>query len=124
MQTVYISGLGEKYFDNAKTGMDSIRHIFEEKLSASIASATEDRHWKGFPLMVTGNRFFTKQSLVPHETLHSFRPAIDPKGILLQQAQSSVDRLVHTEENKVRYYEGRETADTAARRDCRLGLTS
>ena len=104
-QSVYISGLGEDYFTKANTSLEYIRDLFAQKLDGTLQTLPEQRTWRGYPVFTTGNRFFTKQSTLPHESLHSFKQDIDPKSVLLNYAQSSQDRLVHAEENKVRYYE-------------------
>jgi hypothetical protein len=87
------------------------RHFAQGALEDWTPSLFEDQ----FPTIDLANRYFTPTSQAWMDQIIPFSETVDPDGIL----QAAVDdRLTHTEDNKVEYFERIQTAIDEYRSVC------
>jgi hypothetical protein len=105
-QAVTLTGLGTHKF---KASLESIlfihamfaKHVGKDRLAAWIPGYFQEHR-----TVEVWNRYFDHPSL--SSSAIPFHPFVDPQGLL----KSIIDgRLLHTEENEVRYYQAAKRAD-------------
>ncbi|TFK57877.1 hypothetical protein BDN72DRAFT_730887, partial [Pluteus cervinus] len=102
-QAITLTGLGTETFESSIDALCKMHTIFsrqfpEGKLAPwqPVASA-----WTTGRGLVLTNRYFTRRSEANTMPSVPFSEGIDPRGILKKMLNS---RIIHTEENEVRYY--------------------
>lgn len=92
------------------------RHFAQGALEDWTLSLFEDQ----FPTIDLSNRYFTPTSQALMDQIIPFSETVDPDGIL----QAAIDdRVTHTDDNKVEYFERIETAMDEYRSVCSTSQT-
>jgi hypothetical protein len=104
-QSVQVTGLGNTSFDRLSEDIARIQALFKRAIGPFLQDEAAVSQFEEFAAIDASNRYFTPRT---GRNLKDERPItadIDPKGYLMKAAG---DLFVHTEENKVRYYQKHE----------------
>jgi hypothetical protein len=101
-----LSGLSMPKFNDAVMSMHAIQDIFQQAVHGNM-EAWVPSPFQGHPSIDVSNRYFTPRQHALQERHISFSPVIDPDNIL---TEAMGEDFVHTEDNKVEYYEARKEA--------------
>jgi hypothetical protein len=102
-----LTGLSSPRFNDALQSMSAIEDIFGQQAVKGNMEAWVPSTFQGHPSIDVGNRYFTPAQHALHDRQISFSPAVDPDYIL---SEAMGDEFVHTEDNRVEYYEARKDA--------------
>lgn len=100
-QSVTLSGLRAKMFDEAIEAVFTIHAIFSRHFPEHSMEEWKPSSFMDHQTIMIANRYFSEKRFCPCATPVQFHPSVDPKGIL---ANMVGDKLVHTQENHVDYY--------------------
>lgn len=103
-----LCGFSSNAFDDIVLSRLLIQKIFVESGIGEIVDE-EAQDFRGHYCLTVGNRYFTPQELVPHETYQKYPEEIDPFDLLHAQAMMGSDThpLIRTRENDVGSLESR-----------------
>jgi hypothetical protein len=76
--------------------------MFSRHLPDNALEEWKPTLYNDYPAIVIANRYFSERRLCPCVEAVPFHPSVDPKGVL---GDMTGDKLVHTQENHVDYYE-------------------
>ncbi|KAI0083167.1 hypothetical protein BDY19DRAFT_861843, partial [Irpex rosettiformis] len=100
-QSLVLTGLGEKHFDNAVKAILELHSRFASHLPADSLQSWSPAKDEDMLCLELSNRYFTPDYLAEEYDIVSVDETIDPLGIL--QAKGAGGK--HTEDNVVLYYE-------------------
>jgi hypothetical protein len=104
-QSVQVTGLGNTSFDGLSADFARIRALFKRAIGPFLQDDAVMSQFEEFAAIDASNRYFSPRTGRNQEHEHPITADIDPKGYL---AKAAGDSFVHTEENKVWYYEKHE----------------
>lgn len=104
-----MSGLGSAEFENTLHGVFALQSVIESVLDKSSVGQRKLDLENGFGALEASSRFFTKEEDVSDGERMEFSDEVDPHNLLLEVGTN--DRLVHTQENVVQYFERRTDDD-------------
>ena len=97
-----LSGLGAKAFDQIIDNIISVHAMFSRHFSENAMEDWTPSSYMDHTVISIANRYFTEKRLCPFTSPVPFHPTVDPRGTLQNMTG---DKLVHTQENHVDYYE-------------------
>ena len=100
-QSITITGLGNVEFDRAIIGIQQLRIVMENQVSAM--KLWEPRREQGHYVLTFSNRYFNKESEAANEEVKALSTDVDPLGLLAK----AVPDGIHTSDNEVLYFERR-----------------
>jgi hypothetical protein len=103
-QSVQVTGLGNTSFDRLSADIARIQALFKRAIGPFLQDEAAVSQFEEFTAIDASNRYFTPRT-GNQEDGCPITADIDPKGYLMKAAG---DSFMHTEENKVRYYEKHE----------------
>lgn len=101
-QGIQITGYGNEAFDRLKTSIATAHVMFKRTVGAMLNDEMGISDADGHFAIDASNRYFTPKSANNTGEECKITPEMDPKGFLKQAAGSE---YIHTEENKVYYFE-------------------
>ena len=101
-QSVQVTGLGNTLFDRLLVNIACIHALFKRATGPFLQDEAGVSYFKDFAAIDTSNRYFNPKTWRNQEVECPITANIDPKGFLKKAASNL---FVHTEENKVYYYE-------------------
>ena len=103
-----LTGLSSPKFNDAVQSMHTIEDIFQwQAVLDGNMEVWVQSAFQGHPSIDVGNWYFTPRQHALQDQQISFSTAIDPNNIL---SEVTGEEFVHTEDNKVEYYEARKEA--------------
>lgn len=101
-QSVQVTGLGNASFDGLSADIALIQALFKRAIGPFFQDEAAVSQYEGFLAIDASNRYFNPRTGRSQGDECPITADIDPKGYLKKAAG---DLYVHTEENKVHYYE-------------------
>lgn len=101
-QSVTLTAFGNPVFDKPIENIAAIFAIFKRAVGDNIFESAAYSMYEGFPAIDVSNRYFTPRGGADVEDIRPLTEEVDPNGYLAKAAGST---YVHTEENKVYYFE-------------------
>jgi hypothetical protein len=102
-QSVQITGYGTQSFDKLTTNMARIYAIFKRTIGPQLQDEAGFSQEDGFVAIDASNRYFTDRFRSRNQDVEcAISDEMDPKGYLRKAAGTT---YIHTEENKVYYFE-------------------
>ena len=101
-QSVQVTGLGNTSFDKLLANIARIHALFKRATGPFLQDEAGVSYFEDFAAIDASNRYFNPRTGRNQEVECPITANIDPKGFLKKAAG---DLFVHTEENKVYYYE-------------------
>lgn len=101
-QSVQVTGLGNASFRRLLADITLIHALFKTAIGPFLQDEAGVSHYEEFAAIDASNRYFNPRTGRNQEVECPIAADIDPKGYLKKAAG---DSFVHTEENKIRYYE-------------------
>lgn len=101
-QSVTLTAFGNPVFDKPIENIAAIFAIFKRAVGDNIFESAAYSMYEGFPAIDVSNRYFTPRGGADAEDIRPLTEEVDPNGYLAKAAGST---YVHTEENKVYYFE-------------------
>lgn len=101
-QGLLLTGLGGHAFDDVVRNIAQAHGLFKRSLGDRLMDSAVFSLFKGFHAIDMGNRYFTARHETRMEDIVELGVDVDPLGILKKGAGAD---LVHTEENRVLYFE-------------------
>jgi hypothetical protein len=101
-QGVQVTGLGNASFDSLSADIARIHALFKRAIGPFLQDEAAVSQFEGLLAIDASNRYFNPRTGRSQQDECPITADIDPKGYLTKAAG---DLFVHTEENKVRYYE-------------------
>src|SRR5215471_20556 len=101
-QSVTLTGLGVGAFEQAIDSAISIHALFSRHFPPDALEAWKPSFFQNHPAITAYKRYFSEKRNCPCVVPTPFTSEVDPKGILRSILD---DKLVHSEENEVKYYE-------------------
>lgn len=101
-QSVQVTGLGNKSFDGLSADIARIQALFKRATGPYFQDEAAMSQFEEFLAIDASNRYFNARTGRNQEDECPITADIDPKGYLTKAAGNL---FVHTEENKVWYYE-------------------
>ena len=83
----------------------AIHKVYSRQFTSGALEEWNPTKFMDYPAIMISNRYFSERRLSPCAEVVDFPPSVDPKGIL---QKLTGDRLIHTKENEVHYYQHRE----------------
>ena len=104
-QGVQVTGLGNTSFDKLSADITRIQALFKRAIGPYLQEEAGISQFEDFTAIDASNRYFSPRTGRNQEDEHPITADIDLKGYVMKAAG---DSFVHTEENKVRYYQKHE----------------
>lgn len=102
-QSATLTALGSPVFDNFITNIAVVHTIFKRAIGEQLLQDTRQSSDAEYPVTIdVANRYFVPKANALPEDIRSLTAEVDPFGTLAKAAGSA---YVHTEENKVYYFE-------------------
>ena len=101
-QSVTLTAFGNPVFDKPIENIAAIFAIFKRAVGDNISESAAYSMYEEFPAIDVVNRYFTPRGGADTEKIQPLTEEVDPNGYLAKAAGSM---YVHTEENKVYYFE-------------------
>ena len=101
-QSVQVTGLGNTSFKRLLADIARIQALFKRATGPFLQDEASVSQFEEFPAIDASNRYFNPRTGRNQVDECPIMADIDPKGYLKKAAGNL---FVHTEENKVRYYE-------------------
>ena len=101
-QSVTLTAFGNPVFDKPIENIAAIFAIFKRAVGDNISESAAYSMYEEFPAIDVANRYFTPRGGADTEDIRPLTEEVDPNGYLAKAAGSM---YVHTEENKVYYFE-------------------
>jgi hypothetical protein len=102
-----LTGLSSPKFEDAILSTRVIEDIFRQQVADGNMETWVPSTFQGHPSIDVGNRYFTPRQHALQDRHISFSPAVDPDNIL---SEAMGEDFVHTEDNRVEYYEAHKQA--------------
>lgn len=111
-QCATVTAFGHPVYDDLIANIAIIHSIFRRATGDRLSEECVNSMFEEWPAIDVANRYFTPKAVARSEDIRPIGIDIDPFGSLSKAASSS---FVHTEENKVYYFQRKESAngDTA-----------
>ena len=103
-QSIMLTGLSSPKFNDAIMSIHAIEDIFRRQVTDRNMEVWVPSLFQGHQSIDVGNRYFTPRQHALQDRHISFGLAIDPDNIL---SEAMGEEFVHTEDNKVEYYEAK-----------------
>ena len=101
-QSATLTTFGNPVFKKPIKNIAEIYAIFKRAIRDNLSESTVYLMYEGFPAIDIVNRYFTPKGAADSEEICPLTAEVDPNGYLAKAAGST---YVHTEENKVYYFE-------------------
>ena len=101
-QTATLTAFGSPVFDKPIENIAEIYTIFKRAVGDNLSQSAVFSTYKYFPAIEVSNQYFTPRSGANSKEIHPLTAEVDPNSYLEKVAGSA---YVHTEENKVYYFE-------------------
>ena len=102
-QSASLTAFGDPVFNNLYANVALIHTIFRRAIGHQLIEDTAQSSYIEYPGTIDlGNRYFVPKANALPEDIRTLTTDVDPFGTLTRAAGSA---YVHTEENKVYYYE-------------------
>ena len=101
-QSATLTAFGNPVFDKPIENIATIFAIFKRAVGDRLSESPVCSTYEDFPAIDVANRYFTHRGGADSEDIQPLTTEVDPNGYLAKAAGST---YVHTEENKVYYYE-------------------
>jgi hypothetical protein len=101
-QSVTLTAFGNPVFDKPIENIAAIFAIFKRAVGDNIFESAAYSMYEGFPAIDVSNWYFTPRGGADVDDIRPLTEEVDPNGYLAKAAGST---YVHTEENKVYYFE-------------------
>jgi hypothetical protein len=101
-QSATLTAFGSLVFNKPIENIAAIYALFKRAVGDNISESAVYSTYEDFPAIDVGNRYFTPISGADTEEIRPLTAEVDPYGYLAKAAGTT---YVHTEENKVYYYE-------------------
>ena len=101
-QSATLTGLGNTSFNSALSNIAVVHAIFKRAIGSQLTDSAIQSTYTEFPAIDMANRYFTPQALALAEDVRPLTVDVDPHGTLAKAAGTA---YVHTEENKVYYFQ-------------------
>jgi hypothetical protein len=101
-QSATLTAFGNSVFDKPIENITAIYAIFKRAVGDSISESAVYSMYEDFPAIDVANRYFTPRDGADFEKIRPLTAEVDPNSYLAKVAGST---YVHTEENKVYYFE-------------------
>ncbi|KAF8969131.1 hypothetical protein BDZ97DRAFT_1915494 [Flammula alnicola] len=113
-QSTTLTAFGNPVFDKSIENIAAIYAIFKRAIGDNLVEGAVCSTYEDFSAIDVANRYFTPRGGAATEEIRPLTAEVDPKGYLAKAAGST---YVHTEENKVYYFEktGNEQSGTGFR---------
>ena len=99
-----LTGLSSPKFNDAIQSMRAVEDIFRRQVVDRNMEVWVPSAFQGHPSIDVSNRYYTPRQHALQDRHISFSPVIDPDNIL---SEAMGEEFVHTEDNRVEYYEAR-----------------
>jgi hypothetical protein len=111
-QSATVTAFGHSVYDGLIENIAIIHSIFRRAVGDCLTEECVNSRFEEWPAIDVGNRYFTPKAVARSEDVRPIGISIDPFGTLNKAAGSL---FVHTEENKVYYFQRKESSngDTA-----------
>ena len=100
-QSATLTAFGNPVFEKPIENIAEIA-IFKRAIGDNLSESAMYSMYEGFPAIDIVNWYFTPKGASDSEEIHPLTAEVDPNGYLAKVAGS---KYVHTEENKVYYFE-------------------
>jgi hypothetical protein len=101
-QSVRITGYGNESFENLTADVARIQALFKRAIGPQFQDEAGLSQHDGFTAIDASNRYFTLRTERNQNDEHAITDEMDPMGYLKKAAGN---KYIHTEENKVHYFE-------------------
>ena len=101
-QSATLTAFGNPVFEKPIENIAEIYAIFKRAVGDNLSESAVYSTYEGFPAIDVANRYFTPKGAADPEEIRPLTAEVDPNGYLAKAAGS---KYVHTEENKVYYFE-------------------
>jgi hypothetical protein len=109
-QSAALTAFGNPVFDKLLANIAVIHTIFRRAIGNQLIEDTAQSPYTEHPVTIdVGNRYFVPKANTLPEDIRSLTAEVDPFGTLAKAAGSA---YVHTEENKVYYFERTHSSDS------------
>jgi hypothetical protein len=111
-QSAVVTAFGHSVYDSLIANIAIVHSIFRRAVGDRLTEECVASMFEEWPAIEVANRYFTPKAIARLEDIRPIGADVDPFGSLHKAASSS---FVHTEENKVLYFQRNESAsrDTA-----------
>ena len=101
-QSATLTAFGNTVFNKPIESIAAIFAIFKRAVGDHLSESVVHSMYEDFPAIDVANRHFTPRGSANSEEIQPLTSEVDPHGYLAKAAGST---YVHTEENKVYYFE-------------------
>lgn len=101
-QGLSLTGLGHQAFDDVVRDVARAHGLFKRTMGDRLMDSAVFSLFKGFNVIDMGNRYFVARDETKMEEVVELGADVDPLGILKKGGGAD---LVHTEDNRVLYFE-------------------
>lgn len=101
-QSATLTAFGNPVFNKLIENIAAIYAIFKRAVGDGLSESAVYSMYEEFPAIEVANRYFTPRGGADSEEMRPLTAEVDPNGYLAKAAGSA---YVHTEENKVYYFE-------------------
>lgn len=101
-QSATLTAFGNPVFNKPIKNIAAIYAIFKRAIGDNLSESAFHSTYEEFPAINVVNRYFTPRGGAASEEIQPLTAEVDPNGYLAKAAGST---YVHTEENKVYYFE-------------------
>jgi hypothetical protein len=101
-QSATLTAIGNPVFNKPIESIAAIFAIFKRAVGDRLSESPVHSTYEDFPAIDVANRYFTPRSGADSKEIQSLTTEVDPNGYLAKAAGAT---YVHTEENKVYYFE-------------------
>jgi hypothetical protein len=101
-QSATLTAFGNPVFDKPIQNIAATYAIFKRAVGDNLSESALYSTFEEFPAIEVANRYFTPRGGAALEEIRPLTAEVDPNGYLAKAAGST---YVHTEENKVYYFE-------------------
>ena len=101
-QSATLTAFGNTVFNKPIESIAAIFAIFKRAVGDHLSESVVYSMYEDFPAIDVANRYFTPRGSANSEEIQPLTSEVDPHGYLAKAAGST---YVHTEENKVYYFE-------------------
>jgi len=101
-QSATLTAFGNPAFNKPIESIAAIHGIFKRAVGDHLSESPVHSTYEEFPAIDVSNRYFTPRGAADPEEIRPLTAELDPNGYLAKAAGST---YVHTEENRVYYFE-------------------
>jgi hypothetical protein len=105
-QSATVTAFGHSVYDGLIANIAIIHSLFRRAVGDRLTEECVNSTFEEWPAIEVANRYFTPKAVARLEDVRSIGTDVDPFGSLHKAASSS---FVHTEENKVLYFQRKES---------------